>query len=146
MVENSTKSKWRVLSTKYRLVDGCQPESVSFEHMFESIKQPPKSQNAAQNNSDRVIMAGLDPSEFIYLGKRFHVYAINSRWSESGGWWNRISDGINHESDLINNLINDSGRSIWQVEAAPIGAVSTFEIELDELTKIWRVRPTSRPK
>jgi hypothetical protein len=105
--------------------------------MFESAKQPVKS----QITSDRVVMAGLDPTEFIYLGKRFHIHAINSRWSESGGWWNRISDGINHEVDLI----NDSGRSIWQVEAAPIGAVSTFEIELDELTKIWRIRPTSRP-
>jgi hypothetical protein len=94
---------------------------------------------------DRVIVAGHDPIEFIYLGRRFHVHAVNSRWSESGGWWNRISDGTTHDSNLVNNLINDFGRSIWQVEAALIGAVSTFEIELDELTKIWRVRPSSRP-
>jgi hypothetical protein len=31
------------------------------------------------------------------------------------------------------------------VEAAPVGALATFEIELDELTGTWLIRPTSRP-
>ena len=77
-------------------------------------------------------MAGLDPSEFIYLGKRFHVYAINSRWSESGGWWNRISDG-KYRPD-------DQARAVWRVEAAPIGALTTFELERDEVTGQWIIR------
>ena len=88
---------------------------------------------------------GGAPIEFTFRGKRFRIHNVLTRWCEAGGWWNRISDGTTHDSNLVNNLINDFGRSIWQVEAALIGAVSTFEIELDELTKIWRVRPSSRP-
>ena len=29
--------------------------------------------------------------------------------------------------------------------AAPEGALATFEIELDEITGKWQIRPTSRP-
>jgi len=112
----------------------CQGAALSFEHMFE--------QSAIALD---VLCDGQGPVEFTYRGRRFRIHATLTRWCESGGWWNRISDGTTHDSNLVNNLINDFGRSIWQVEAALIGAVSTFEIELDELTKIWRVRPSSRP-
>ncbi|CAB4543570.1 unannotated protein [freshwater metagenome] len=85
-----------------------------------------------------------EPIEFIYKGRRFHIHAIVSRWRESGGWWNRIGDGKNHTQDEF-SIFDDGARAIWRVEAAPEGAMATFEIELDELTKSWLIRPTSRP-
>jgi hypothetical protein len=105
-----------------------------------------------------VIAPEGEPMEFIYKGVRFHVHSIVSRWRESGGWWNRIDDGRlarsrgsqrsgSAEDQAINlfNLLDDGGKAIWRVEAAPIGAVGTFEIELDEITGAWLIRPTSRP-
>ncbi len=91
-----------------------------------------------------------EPIEFIYKGHRFHIHNILSRWQESGGWWNRISDGNLHDpkhnsKHLEQSIFNDAGRAIWRVEAAPVGALATFEIELDELTGKWIIRPTSRP-
>lgn len=92
-----------------------------------------------------------EPIEFLYQGRRFHIHATLSRWRESGGWWNRIDDGrrlqhIQHSSAHLEQTIFDDGaRAIWRVEAAPVGALATFEIELDELTGTWQIRPTSRP-
>jgi hypothetical protein len=87
-----------------------------------------------------------EPIEFIYKGRRFHIHAITSRWRESGGWWNRIDDGGTHRNGefSIFDQLDDGARAIWRVEAAPEGAMATFEIELDELTKKWMIRPTSR--
>lgn len=84
-----------------------------------------------------------EPTEFIYKGRHFHVHAILSRWQESGGWWNRIDDGNSHLNE--ESIFDDGARAIWQVEAAPEGTLTTFEIEFDEITKSWRIRPTSRP-
>jgi hypothetical protein len=85
------------------------------------------------------------PAEFIYQGQRFYIHSILSQWRESGGWWNRINDGVmRSESALENFIFDDGGRSLWRVEAAPIGMVRTFDIEFDEVTKLWRVIPTSR--
>jgi hypothetical protein len=95
--------------------------------------------------SARVLAPEGEPIEFIYKGKRFHIHAIVSRWRESGGWWNRIGDGKNHLQDEL-AIFDDGARAIWRVEAAPEGALSTFEIELDELTNKWLIRPTSRPQ
>ena len=85
-----------------------------------------------------------DPIEFIYRGHHFHIHAVLSRWKESGGWWNRIEDGQNHLAAAAN--FDDGARDIWTVEAAPVGALATFQIELDQLTKKWLIRPTSRPQ
>ncbi len=95
--------------------------------------------------SAQVLAPEGEPLEFIYKGKRFHIHAIVSRWRESGGWWNRIGDGKNHLQDEL-AIFDDGARAIWRVEAAPEGALSTFEIELDELTNKWLIRPTSRPQ
>lgn len=95
-------------------------------------------------DSNRVLAPEGEPIEFIYQGHHFHIHAITSRWSESGGWWNRISDGNLHANDLLK--IDDQARAVWRVEAAPVGALATFEIELDEVTKTWLIRPTSRPQ
>jgi len=122
--------------------------------MFEqSASAPDRTQQAAPASipSARVIPSGQvlapegEPLEFIYKGKRFHIHAIVSRWRESGGWWNRIGDGKNHLQDEL-AIFDDGARAIWRVEAAPEGALSTFEIELDELTNKWLIRPTSRPQ
>jgi hypothetical protein len=91
----------------------------------------------------RVLAPEGEPIEFIYNGHKFHIHAIVSRWRESGGWWNRISDGKNRVNE--ENIFDDGARAIWRVEAAPVGALATFEIELDEVTKTWLIRPTSRP-
>jgi hypothetical protein len=95
-------------------------------------------------NSNRVLAPEGEPIEFIYQGHHFHIHAITSRWSESGGWWNRISDGNTHTDTHADLKVDDQARAVWRVEAAPVGAVATFEIELDEVTGNWRIRPTSR--
>ena len=93
--------------------------------------------------SARVLAPEGEPIEFIYKGRLFHVHGIVSRWRESGGWWNRINDGHAHITE--ENIFDDGARAIWRVEAAPVGAVATLEIELDEITQSWQIRPTSRP-
>ena len=114
----------------------CQGRRLSFEHMFEEAITPAAS-------GARVLAPEGEPIEFIYNGRKFHIHAIVSRWRESGGWWNRISDGKNRANE--ENIFDDGARAIWRVEAAPVGALATFEIELDEVTKTWLIRPTSRP-
>jgi hypothetical protein len=71
------------------------------------------------------------PIEFTFRGKRFRIHAVLSRWCESGGWWNRVSDG-KYRPD-------DQARALWRVEAAPIGALTTFQLERDEATGQWIV-------
>ena len=102
----------------------------------------------AQGSAKEVRVIALDgePLEFIYKGQRFQVYAIASRWRESGGWWNRIDDGRLKKGPLEEAIFDDGGKAIWWVEAAPEGALATFEIELDEITGKWQIRPTSRPR
>ena len=79
---------------------------------------------------------GSTPIEFTYRGKLFRIHNVLNRWCEAGGWWNRISDGTYRPNDLP----NDNARAIWRVEAAPIGAVTTFELERDEATGKWLIR------
>ncbi len=90
--------------------------------------------SASQVNSalDVTIDWATTPIEFTYKGKRFRIHAVLSRWCEAGGWWNRISDG-KYRPD-------DQARALWRVEAAPIGALTTFELERDELTGQWIIR------
>jgi hypothetical protein len=86
--------------------------------------------------SHDVLADGMDamatPIEFTFKGKRFRIHAVLSRWCEAGGWWNRVSDG-RYRPD-------DGARALWTVEAAPIGALATFEIERDEATGRWLIR------
>lgn len=112
-----------------------------FEKPASNASNPPV--RGEENPSARVLAPEGQPVEFIYKGRHFHVHAILSRWKESGGWWNRIDDGNTHLNE--ENIFDDGSLAIWQVEAAPIGALTTFEIERDEITKSWKIRPTSRP-
>ncbi len=122
--------------------------------MFEQAVNPPATPGSVPGASGtggqtpegaRVIAPEGEPLEFMYKGRRFHVHAIVSRWRESGGWWNRIDDGRLKKGPLEDVIFDDGGKAIWRVEAAPEGALATFEIELDEITGKWQIRPTSRP-
>lgn len=99
----------------------CQGAGLSFEHMFE--------QSAL---ALEVLCDGQGPIEFTYRGRRFRIHAVLTRWCESGGWWNRIGDGQVRP--------DDNERAIWRVEAAPIGAINTFELERDEKSGQWLIR------
>ena len=100
----------------------CRTHPLSFEQMFEY----------SPHSDLPVTTDGSAPIEFTYRGKRFRIHNVLTRWCESGGWWNRISDGVYRP--------DDNSRAIWRVEAAPIGAVTTFELERDEATGKWLIR------
>ncbi len=85
----------------------------------------------SQVGPHEVLADGSTPVEFTFRGRRFRIHSVLSRWCEAGGWWNRISDGIYRP--------DDGARALWRVEAAPIGALTTFEIERDEITGTWRI-------
>lgn len=112
-----------------------------FEKPASETSQPPV--RGGEPPSARVLAPEGQPVEFIYKERHFHVHSILSRWKESGGWWNRIEDGNVHLDEKGD--FDDGACAIWQVEAAPIGTLTTFEIERDEITKSWKIRPTSRP-
>ena len=103
---------------------------------------------AGVSEGHRVLAANGEPIEFIHSGVRFRIHAIVSQWRKSGGWWNRIKEiedvDLSNTSGSILDSLDDGSCSVWRVEAAPIGALATFEIELDEKTKSWQIRPTSR--
>ena len=124
----------------------CQWSQLSFEHMFEQTNTPVPPAVPAAPKTGAVIAPEGEPMEFLYKGVRFHIHNVVSRWRESGGWWNRIDDGRLAKAPLHESIFDDGGKAIWRVEAAPIGAVATFELELDELTGHWLIRPTSRPR
>lgn len=85
----------------------------------------------SQIGPHEILVDGLTPVEFTFRGRRFRIHSVLSRWCEAGGWWNRISDGMYRP--------DDGARALWRVEAAPVGALTTFEIERDEVTGTWRV-------
>jgi hypothetical protein len=114
----------------------CQSKGLFFEHMFEypQPKERVAEMSVPQINPahDVMIDGATTPIEFTFKGRRFRIHAVLSRWCEAGGWWNRISDG-KYRPD-------DQARAVWRVEAAPIGALTTFELERDELSGQWIIR------
>lgn len=78
-----------------------------------------------------VITEGQAPIEFTFRGRRFRIHSVLSRWHESGGWWNRIS-----QSPLTPD---DQMRTFFTVEATPIGVLSTFQLVRNETTGEWEV-------
>lgn len=90
-----------------------------------------KRAQVSQIEPHEILVDGVTPVEFTFRGRRFRIHAVLSRWCEAGGWWNRISDGMYRP--------DDGARALWRVEAAPVGALTTFEIERDEITGTWRV-------
>ena len=102
--------------------------------MFERKSSP----DLGQNNLAKLCLttqAG-EPVEFIYQGVRFHINQVLTTWLQSSNWWQQI------DSDQINEQVS----KYWQVEAAPIGALTTFEIEFNQGDNSWQIRPSSRGK
>ena len=67
---------------------------------------------------------------------RFHISEVLTSWLQSSPWWQEIN------SDQIKEEVS----KYWQVEAAPIGALTTFEIEFNQVDNSWQIRPSSRSK
>jgi hypothetical protein len=117
----------------------CRWGGLFFEHLFEYLFDPSSATAAKEAHvASEIIPAGevlidgpTTPIEFTFRGKRFRIHAVLSRWCEAGGWWNRVSDG-KYRPD-------DQARALWRVEAAPIGALTTFQLERDEATGQWIV-------
>ncbi|NBO51801.1 MAG: hypothetical protein EBU41_05965 [Actinobacteria bacterium] len=106
--------------------------------MFER-KLPPKS---AQNLPAQICQVGEQgaPVEFIYQGIRFHINQVLSNYLQTNQWWKEIA------SNSIDDQVSEQVSRVWQVEAAPIGAIATFEIEYNQSSKQWQIRSTSRSK
>ena len=102
--------------------------------MFERKVSP----NQGQNQLTKICLTtqGGQPVEFIYQGVRFHISEVLTTWLQSSSWWQEIN------SDQINEQVS----RYWQVEAAPIGALTTFEIEFNQGDNSWQIRPSSRSK
>jgi len=108
-----------------------------------------------ENQRPEIYLSGGEPIEFTYKGQRYRIYALLSSWRESGGWWNRASDGLFRPDDGGRILwrVEAAPIGVWRVEAAPIGVMKTFEIERIEVIPegassapgLWQIRPTSRP-
>ena len=102
--------------------------------MFERKSSP----DLGQNNLAKLCLTTQsgEPVEFIYQGVRFHINQVLTTWLQSSSWWQQI------DSDQINEQVS----KYWQVEAAPIGALTTFEIEFTQGDNSWQIRPSSRGK
>lgn len=102
--------------------------------MFERKSSP----DLGQNNLAKLCLTTQsgEPVEFIYQGVRFHINQVLTTWLQSSNWWQKI------DSDQINEQVS----KYWQVEAAPIGALTTFEIEFNQADNSWQIRPSSRGK
>ena len=102
--------------------------------MFERKSSP----DLGQNNLAKLCLTTQsgEPVEFIYQGVRFHINQVLTTWLQSSSWWQQI------DSDQINEQVS----RYWQVEAAPIGALTTFEIEFNQADNSWQIRPSSRGK
>ena len=81
-----------------------------------------------------------EPVEFVYQGIRFHINRVLSNYLQTNQWWKEI------DSNGIDDQVSEQVSKIWQVEAAPIGAIATFEIEYNQSSKQWQIRSTSRSK
>ena len=79
-----------------------------------------------------------EPVEFVYNGVRFHVNQSLTRWLQTNNWWQRL------DKDLETDELSEQVIKFWQVEAAPIGAITTFEIEFNQSNNTWQIRPSSR--
>ena len=62
-----------------------------------------------------------EPVEFIYNGVRFHINEKLTTWLQTNDWWKKLDQGE----------VKESVSKYWQVEAAPVGALTTFEIEFN---------------
>lgn len=92
--------------------------------MFEKERHP--------DGGPEVTLQGPAPIEFTFRGRRFRTYRVLSRWHESGEWWKRITHSF--------TTPDDQPRTFYTVEAAPIGTLTTFQLECDDQSGDWTVR------
>ena len=76
---------------------------------------------------------------------RFHINEKLSTWLETNDWWKKL-DQLDQLNQLNQGEVCESVSKYWLVEAAPIGALSTFEITFNEESNTWRITPSSRVK
>ena len=109
-----------------------------FEH---KLTRSSASNTPAQSVISLLSQSG-EPAEFIYNGVRFHINEKLSTWLETNDWWKKLDQ----LDQLDQGEVCESVSKYWLVEAAPIGALSTFEITFNEESNTWRITPSSRVK
>jgi uncharacterized protein (DUF1919 family) len=110
--------------------------------MFERKLATSSASNTPAQSSISLLSQSGEPAEFIYNGVRFHINEKLSTWLETNDWWKKLD-----QLDQLNQgEVCESVSKYWLVEAAPIGALSTFEITFNEESNTWRITPSSRVK
>ena len=110
--------------------------------MFERKLTTSSASNTPAQSVISLFSQSGEPAEFIYNGVRFHINEKLSTWLETNDWWKKLD-----QLDQLNQgEVCESVSKYWLVEAAPIGALSTFEITFNEESNTWRITPSSRVK
>ena len=104
--------------------------------MFEHKLTTGNGQKRPAQSQISLVSENGEPVEFIYNGVRFHINQKLTTWLQSSRWWKKLDQGE----------IAETVSKHWQVEAAPVGALTTFEIEFNQESNSWRIRPSSRVK
>ena len=104
--------------------------------MFERKLTTGNGQKRPAQSQISLVSENGEPVEFIYNGVRFHINQKLTTWLQSNRLWQRLDQGE----------IAETVSKHWQVEAAPVGALTTFEIEFNQESNSWRIRPSSRVK
>jgi hypothetical protein len=107
--------------------------------MFERKLTTSSASNTPAQSVISLLSQSGEPAEFIYNGVRFHINKKLSTWLETNDWWKKLDQ-------LDQGEVCESVSKYWLVEAAPIGALSTFEITFNEESNTWRITPSSRVK
>ena len=110
--------------------------------MFERKLTTSTASNTPAQSVISLLSQSGEPAEFIYNGVRFHINEKLSTWLETNDWWKKLDQ----LDQLDQGEICESVSKYWLVEAAPIGALSTFEITFNEESNTWRITPSSRVK
>ena len=110
--------------------------------MFERKLATSSASNAPAQSVISLFSQSGEPAEFIYNGVRFHINEKLSTWLETNDWWKKLDQ----LDQLDQGEVCESVSKYWLVEAAPIGALSTFEITFNEESNTWRITPSSRVK
>ena len=110
--------------------------------MFERKLTTSSALNTPAQSVISLLSQSGEPAEFIYNGVRFHINEKLSTWLETNDWWKKLDQ----LDQLDQGEVCESVSKYWLVEAAPIGALSTFEITFNEESNTWRITPSSRVK
>mgnify|MGYP006180283413 FL=1 len=110
--------------------------------MFERKLTTSSASNTPAQSGISLFSQSGEPAEFIYNGVRFHINEKLSTWLETNDWWKKLDQ----LDQLDQGEVCESVSKYWLVEAAPIGALSTFEITFNEESNTWRITPSSRVK